>query len=121
MKWKYMCCDEMLCIQDLKTGQVVWQGKPDGHSVQKVMTIPDSNDCVLLLNPGSGWRPFANLWRYSFETGVIWQAELPSLAGGDAYIDFELDESGLSARSWSSFRVTLDLASGRILLSRFTK
>ena len=120
MKLRYLQCDQRLRIENAVTEQLVWEGMPGGFSVQKAAEIPDSNACIVLLDPGTGSRSFMNLWRYSYENGVVWTAQLPSSAG-DAYIDFELDDHRLFANSWTGFRAEIDLITGEILYVRFTK
>lgn len=120
MRLRYLHRNQMLRIENAVTEQFVWEGMPGGYSVQKVAEIPNSNACIVLFDPGIGSSSFMNLWRYSYEDGVVWMAQLPSSAG-DAYIDFELDDNRLFANSWTGFRAEIDLGSGEILNVRFTK
>lgn len=120
MKLRYLRSDQKLRIEDATTGQLMWEGMLEGLPVQKVAEIPCSNDCIVLLDPGTGSMASMNLWRYSYENGVVWMAKLPSNAG-DAYIDFELENARVFANSWTGFRVEIDLATGHILHVYFTK
>lgn len=118
---RYFHWHQGLRIENLATGQLIWEGRPGGFPVLKVAEIPNSNDCLVLLDPGTGSKSFRNLWRYSHEEGTIWVAKLPSSAG-DAYIDFEItDNNRLFANSWAGFRVEIDLVTGEVLQARFTK
>src|SRR5438046_1181703 len=103
------------------SAQSTWSGHQEGKPTVKVMPVPGSDDRVALLDHVSSDpnRPFNNLARYRRDGSVVWRAELPDL-GVDSYVDFELSGE-LKAWSWSCYRVTLDLDSGRITSRTFTK
>lgn len=120
MRIRYSLCNGRLCVKDASTEQLLWTGDPGRYPVQKAAQIANSDDCILLLEAGVGSEAVLNLWRYSYHTGAIWKAELPATVG-DAYVDFKLRDDQLSASSWLGFRVEIDIATGKILSSRFTK
>lgn len=109
-----------LQLRNTSRAEIIWQGKPEGHEVIKAQSIPESADCVALLEWGDKIPNYANLWRYSAEHGTVWKAELPTL-GSDVYTDFHLEETGLVAHSWSGYKILIDLSTGRILSLQFTK
>lgn len=107
---------------DVVAGQAVRLGQPDGYPVLSVLTIPHSEDCIVLLAywKGPEGRAFRNLLRCRQDGSVVWRAELPVL-GSDEYVEAEWTSNGLTAYSGSGFAVHLDLDTGRILSSIFTK
>lgn len=86
--------------------------------------IPGSSDFIQLLSYDSFGRPkhFKNLSRCSASGETLWIAELPESPGSnDAYVNARIESGRLFAWSWSCFRVELNLESGAIENSVFTK
>jgi hypothetical protein len=86
--------------------------------------IPGSSDVIELLPYNSSGRPkhFQNLSRCSASGESLWVARLPTIPGdNDAYVDAEIRDGRVLAWSWSCFRVELNIESGRIENSIFTK
>lgn len=110
-----------LAVVDRATGQVVWQGRPDGYRVWKVLPISDSEDCLVLLE---FWErsqyAFQNLLRVRPNGSIVWRAELPD-RGADSYVGVEWTTGELTAGSWSGFEVVLNPNTGRIISKKFTK
>lgn len=112
---------EELWIVDAETGTLKWHGQPDGYPVDIALPVPDSDDCLVLLQswarPGYG---LLNLIRIRPDGSIVWRAEQPMRAH-DRYLDVEWTEQGLAAWSSSGFNVVLDPDTGRILAREFTK
>jgi hypothetical protein len=117
---RYSLDNGELEIRDSSTWEVVWQGKPAGHLVIEVVPLADTEDCLLLLEWFHDKKRCRNLWRYSYEEGIIWQAELPSL-GPDIYVAVEAKDGHLVGQTWSGFTVRLDKRTGKILSAVFVK
>jgi hypothetical protein len=90
----------------------------------KRIEIPGSSDFIQLLPYDGLHRPkhFRNLLRCSESGESLWVAELPTGSGdNDAYVNAEVREGRVFAWSWSCYRVELNLDSGTIENSIFTK
>jgi hypothetical protein len=107
-------------------------GDPARDTPIKILDVPGSTDRILLLRPQREQRPQRNLLRCRADGRVVWHAHLPidvfgSHAGeaADAYADAAVQDwlgaAWLSAWSGSSYLVTIDLRSGRLMSSQFTK
>jgi hypothetical protein len=51
----------------------------------------------------------------------MWVAELPTRSDNDAYVNAQIEAERVIAWSWSCFRVEIDIKSGIIENSTFTK
>jgi hypothetical protein len=99
-------------------GSVAWEGTFNGAQIKNA--LPVDKECIILLDPDVTKRAvFKNLFRVDREGNPKWFAELP--ASPDAFMDMRLEEGCLEARSWSGYKVRLDLHSGRRLAQEFTK
>ena len=87
------------------------------HDIKSLLPIPNSDDKIVLLRYKLA---FQNVLRCRSDGSLVWQAELPE-AIGDFYTHIDWSKQGLRANSWSSFSVILDVESGKILSSVFTK
>lgn len=95
---------------------------PDGREVLEVIGRVPGVGVLVLLDPGEGYAPINNLVLVDDEGSVRWRADLPSSTGGESYVSAEISTSGgLSASSWSGYRVELDPHSGRILSTDWVK
>jgi hypothetical protein len=76
----------------------------------------------LVKNGGAGSK-FHNLIRCDTLGNALWVAELPDVAGVDAYVSFDLKSYMplLSASTWSGYLVEIDLDTGQITKQTFTK
>ena len=124
MRYSYFKSSDSLGVTSAATGERLWLDLPEGYAVRAVAAIPETDDCLVLLkgdtDKASQPGHFENLWRYSYETGVIWRAELPQ-SGSDCYVSFALEAVGLRANSWSCYLVAIDIETGRIQSRTFTK
>ena len=124
MKYAYFKSSDSLGVASAATGQLLWLDMPEGYSVLAVAPIPETDDCIVLLDwdtgKGSLHKRFENLWRYAHAKGAIWRAELPQ-SGLDFYVAFGLDGDGLWASSWSGFNVVIDIETGTLRSQRFVK
>ena len=93
-------------------------------SSYKKWNITDApNSDIILLVPhdqGPMDKPFYNLARYTSNAVLVWTAELPE-SGTDSYVDAELKDGKLSANSWSCWFVEININTGKIIKSKFTK
>lgn len=89
----------------------------------KRMSIPGSPDFIQLIPYHSLGRPkhFQNLSRCSTSGRIVWTAELPTRSENDAYVEAQIEGNQVIAWSWSCFRVKLNLESGVIEDTVFTK
>lgn len=85
--------------------------------VEKILPIPENVDLIVLL---SHKIPFRNILRCHPDGEIVWQAELATNSN-DVYTHVDWNGKSLTANSWSCFYVTLDINTGKILSSEFTK
>ncbi len=52
---------------------------------------------------------------------VVWRAKLPSTSATDTFTEMQLTAEGVSASSWSGYRVLIDSETGETLSDQFTK
>ncbi len=123
MQCKYTITNGFLRILEAPTNRVIWQGRPDSHTVKKVFELADTNTGIILLyrSQVSKSRSFQNLIAVDCHGNVVWRAELPDSSGVDTYVSASLIDDCLIANSWSCFRVTIDKRTGLILSRISTK
>jgi hypothetical protein len=106
-----------LIIRNTLPDQVVWQGKPYGCSVRKILPQPDQMGCIVLLDDyefsKSEYRSFGNLIFLNSAGEIKWNAETPS--SSDSYMDFKEERNKLFAHSWDGFYVEIDKTNGKII------
>ncbi len=85
--------------------------------IKTFLATPNSDDSIVVLNCK---QAFSNVLRCGSNGSIVWMAELPEKSG-DAYTNIEWHEQNLRAFSWSGFSVILDVETGKILSSVFTK
>ena len=85
--------------------------------IKTFLSAPNSDDSIVVLNYK---QAFSNVLRCRSNGSIVWTAELPEKSG-DAYTNIEWHEQKLRASSWSGFSVILDVETGKILSSVFTK
>jgi len=118
----YTVVDRILVVTDAVSGSVVWQGRPLRLPVEEVQGLPGGSRAIVLLDYTSGPDgPFANLLCVACDGELVWRAELPSGSSTEAYVSFDLTGDALLANSWTGHRVQLDIATGRMIQSAFTK
>ena len=109
---------------DSSSGAVLWRIRPDGRAVSKLLKIPDSSDCIVLLDPGEGRSSIANLIRVRYDGTTVWRASPPEPEVNDSWIDIGWGGGGYElfvANSWSGFAAVLSADSGVIVDKEFTK
>ena len=103
----------------------IWYRKRSELIRTIVLAIPNRSDrlCLLAYDTVGAPRCYRNLTLRSAHGEVIWTAELPKTDSElfDAYVSMELGSEGVVAYTWSGFRTTIDLHSGKILSAVFTK
>lgn len=119
----YHLIENTLIMKNKTTEEVLWQGRPYGCSIVKIMPLLDQSGCIVLLDQNdfsqSEYRHLSNLINISPKGAIKWAAQLPETR--DVYVNFRFEEKSLFANSWSGFRVQIDLETGRILDRKFTK
>jgi hypothetical protein len=102
-----------------------WHGKLLGSRVLRVAALPDSEDCVAVLDwmdrpPGvEVWHPFANLIRATPSGEVVWTADAPD-HDLRSWTAVAIEDGIVVANAWSH-RCVVDPDTGRIISSEFTK
>jgi outer membrane protein assembly factor BamB len=117
---KYTIVEGDVVAFDMQTGEPSWVGKPDGRLPQEIMAVPNSDDCIVLVDGATGPKHLANLLRITPKGDVTWRAELPE-PPGDAYTEMDWSSKGLTAYSWSGYSATIDLETGKIQRMEFVK
>jgi hypothetical protein len=105
-------------------GVSTFEGLVEGSRVTDVVYVSPSSNFVLVRIEHSSisWRPTENLLKLTEKGAVLWRSELPTYSGGDCYMYVDVsDDGGITATSWSCYRVKLDADSGRIIQRVFTK
>jgi len=112
-----------IVVTDRGTGRLVWRGKPDGQPVSILMPLPDSEDCIALLDPDAGpiHDAFRNLVRCRPDGTVVWRADLPDWGMADGYVEMTWVDDGLAAHSWSGYWARINPETGAIMSVTFTK
>ena len=85
------------------------------------LKVPNSDDRIVLYDYPPGGGTSANLHRVSPAGETVWTADLPDYGGADAYVTVSFQSDALIANSFSCFQVVLDVETGRIRESVFTK
>jgi hypothetical protein len=102
-------------------GALLWSGKPLGHDASLVLPVPGTPDAIVLLSPDAQLNGrFGNLLRMSPDGSVSWQVE-PPFQNDDAFVAVAWVGDKLIANTWSCFRVAVDVNTGRLLETLFTK
>src|SRR5580693_9184731 len=88
-------------------GALRWSGRPLGFGASVVLSIPGTNDVIVLCNADERRErgPFRNLLRVAPDGSVVWRADLPGETGDDAYVAVRWVGGKLVANTWSAHRV----------------
>lgn len=114
--------DKEIVVTDLKTGAVVWAGRPLNRQVIDMAQLSQTSQAIILLEYyGTPADERQNLVAIDKDGRILWRSTLPTNASTDAYTEMELLVSGVSAFSWSGHRVLIDLISGEIVDDQFAK
>jgi len=95
-----------------------WSGRSKDAAVVRLTQLPGSTDALVLLDD---MAVQSNLLRIDSGGNTIWAAEVPGDLSTDNYVHFDWDGLRLTANSWSSCRVSIDVGNGRIIERVFTK
>lgn len=121
MRYAYEVSQQELVARESSSGATVWRGRPEGHRVWRTLSIPGEEDCLVL---SEYWtksdRPFRNLMQCRPDGSVVWRAELPD-RGVDVYVAMDWNDNRLLATSWSGWEVVVDVKTGAIVSTTFTK
>jgi hypothetical protein len=95
-------------------GSLLWRGRVLGRLAVQVEGIPGQSDALVILD-WAGRTPgaFGNLLRLRPDGTPAWVAALP-WEGDDFFTEFRLSDGVIHAWTWSCFRVSVDLETGRL-------
>lgn len=103
----------------------LWERKVSERNRTLHIPICDSSDELRLLAYDAVGAPkhFRNLSRYTESGRLIWTADLPLRDDrfGDAYITVEVDGDVAVANTFHGVRASIDMRTGELLSSTFTK
>lgn len=123
LTWEYEIHDGELRIRDTQSGRIVWQGRPLGLTVWKLVRLPETDDVVVLLHWPVEHTEGAceNVARLRPDGSVVWRARvLPSER--DRYSGIWINEGRLFAYgAMSGYDVELDPMTGNILSKTWAK
>jgi len=115
-----------LVIQKTDNKAITWRGRPKGTDVDAVFAIPNTGDCIVLLNWNQGTQ--GNIIRVGINGEILWEARCPGKAMygvnrlNDVYVGIHKVESEkIYANSWCGFLDTINLNNGEIIESSFVK
>lgn len=118
-----------LVITDIETDSLVWQGKIKDLEIDTVLPISGTDDCIVLLD----WRQAesvktGNLIRCGPQGQIQWEVgELPKNVFGvkrperEVYTSPKIEKNKIIAYALSGFIETIDINTGKIIDSKFTK
>jgi outer membrane protein assembly factor BamB len=121
MRHIYSLNEKRLQIKDGHSQEVIWGGKPDGYPVLTVFPIPESDDCIVLLDFNNNTSRLKNVVRCKPDGTIAWRCQLPNSSGFDAYTSVAWTNQVIEAYSWSGFVVSLNIDNGNIMSSMFVK
>ena len=97
-----------------------WSGQYKGIAIKKALPIGSGKQCILLLDPDATNRSvFENLICIDQSGEPVWTAKLPS--NPDSFLDIALCSEGMSATTWSGFKILLDPNTGKEMKRHFVK
>jgi hypothetical protein len=111
-----------LVVTDLANGQTVWSGRPLDRDVVDLIQLDEAPRAIVLLESyGSPLEDRSNLVAIDQHGCLVWRAVLPTNSSTDCFTSVEVVDGQVSAFSWSSHRVLIDVDSGSTLSDEFTK
>lgn len=136
MKSEFVIVNGNLKIRDSVSNKILWEGKPKGIRVNKILPDPTLKKCFVLLS-SEDWRDRKKVTEVSFRNilcigqngNIIWVSELPVSSEDDYGLllwskDYQtiISKSNVVFRegtiigvSFSGYLVELDPENGRIL------
>lgn len=131
MKYIYSIENDKLKSFSKVLKKTIWSGKPYGVNVVSCAEIPDSDDCIVLLE----WEMcvrlnIKNILRINPEGRVIWKINRPDrfndLFGinrqNDTYLQiYKVSSSRAFINTYSGFLDSVDLDTGMVVDSEFVK
>lgn len=126
MHYSYWIESDELWVWDNSRNAVFWHGKPSAETVLQVLAVPGHDDCLVLLDfqAGLGSQMYGlprNLARVHPDGAIAWQRGGPDTAAADPFTAFEWLGEELNAFSWSCHLCIVDVETGEITSSLFTK
>lgn len=120
MKLTYNIENGEVAVRDYSTGERMWHGKICSRICLKCIAIPNAEDAILLVDPGTKGSLFLdNLLRIRSNGEIVWSAKTPG--SHDSFVDFSFFGNGLSATTWNGFRVNVCIDTGEIVSEQFVK
>ncbi len=130
-EFSYTLIDNTLRVREENSKRVFWEGKPKDIPVEAVFSIHSSNDCIVLLN----WRKASvlstqNLLRCNPEGQIKWEVNIPPSKNeylgikrdSEIYVKIkDITETRVEAHTFSGFLDSIDIATGEVINSIFTK
>jgi len=118
MRYKYLVDNQInLLIEDCVNQTCLWKGNFDNALIQKILPIPGSDECLILLDYNNSMQK--NLIKVDPFGNIIWQAEAPGTY--DFYLDMNISEKGIEAITWNGINVLLEAKSGKYTIRKFLK
>lgn len=99
---------------------LLWEGRPNGVLVLDAKAIPGSSDIIVLGEWHNSPKPYQNVVRCTATGEVKWLVG-PLTAVGDCYTSIDVTGDRLFAFTWDCHNNEIDLATGRVLSSIFSK
>jgi hypothetical protein len=118
MEYSYEIDKDDLVILSSPQHEVIWKGSFDCGRVVKLVALPGSDGCVVVVWNSSEDR-WQNLIRVGPDGRVIWRAPRPPGVGGYSWVG--LESGKLYAQSLYGYRLRLDIDTGAISEQEFTK
>lgn len=93
------------------------------YRIKKAWHESDKNITIVLMDYAENRNDqlFHNIECYSYDNKKLWEADLPSKLGPEAYTDAEFEGESFIAFSFSCFSCSIDIDNGKIIKKIFTK
>jgi|ERR1022692_4517140 hypothetical protein len=104
-------------------GLLSWTGAYKGAVLKKILALGEGDGYILLLDRDARdvkMQPhFKNLIGIAEDGTLRWIAELPR--SPDVFVEARMELGGLSAWTWSGYKIQIDPISGKVLHEEFVK
>ena len=108
--------------------RVVWRGRPEGRPAISAVSLPGTDDAVVILSATGLRKPlrelktWPNLVRVRPDGTVVWRTSAdPNSTEGDAWTSVRIEGVTLYGSTWSCHVCQIDPESGSVLSKVFTK
>ena len=124
MPYSYWVESGDLCVAD--SSRVTWRGRPDGAQCAKAISLPETDDAIVLLDGDHGPRNihgqltgFPNLVRVTAHGDVVWRAD--AVEDKDVWVEVQWRDDGLYGNTRSGYIIQLDPSTGHEISRKFGK